>query len=304
MCAENKTMRRLPFSCLFPVMLMAASASVVCGDDIRDWVGHDVMVKSSRYRPRAGGQVAPRTIVCVRTVKQVKGDWVLVGDGWVRHSEVVPLEEAIGWFTAQIEKRPSAFDYVSRGAARCVLGDYEGAAEDCAAALRINPRLDYAYYHRAASLAKQGRFEEAIGDYDAALRLNPRLVGAYVDRGAARLKLGDDRRSLVDANHALRLSPREPDAHYVRGIARYHLHQYGGAVADLNIVLRANPSRATAYDIRGACEEQLGKLDEAVKDFDKAIDLDPTNISAHTHRDRLRMAQATTKSYGLRIQPQ
>jgi tetratricopeptide (TPR) repeat protein len=288
-------MRRLPLSCLLPLILMTASTRVVFGDDLGDWIGHDVMVKASRYRPRSGGRVAPRAIVCVRTAKQVKGDWLSVGDGWVRRSEVVPLEDAVGWFTAQIEKRPSAFDYVSRGAARCVQGDYEGAAEDCAAALRINPRLDYAYYHRAAALAKQERFEEAIGDYDAALRLNPRLVGAYVDRGAARLKLGDYRRSLVDVNNALRLSPREPDAHYVRGIARSHLQQYRGAVADLNVALRANPDRATAYDIRGACKEQLGQQDEAIKDYDKAIQLDPTNVSAHSHRDRLRMARATTK---------
>ncbi len=288
-------MRRSVLFRLLTLVLLAATAGNVQGEDQQEWVGRQVLARSARYRPRAGGRVAPKSSICVRTVKQVKGDWLAVGDGWLPRSEVVGVEEAVAWFTAQIERRPSAFDYVSRAAARCAGGDYEGAADDCGEALRINPRFDVAYYHRAAARAEQGRYEEAVHDYDAALRLNPRLVGAYVDRGAARLELGDYARSLGDVNQALRLSPREADAHYVRGVARFHLHQYRGAVSDLNYALRAKPARATAYDVRGACKQELGLLDDALKDFDKAVELDPTNVSAHSHRDRLRMARNTTR---------
>ncbi|HQU46906.1 MAG TPA: tetratricopeptide repeat protein [Pirellulales bacterium] len=287
-------MRRSVVFRLLWLMLLAASASRAYGEDHQHWVGRAVMPRSARCRPRVGGRVAPTSIVCVRTVERVKGDWLSVGDGWLRYNEVVPVEEAVAWFTAQLEQRPSAFGYLSRGAARCAQGDYDGAGTDCAAALRINPRLYTAYYHRAAARAEQGRFKEAIGDYDAALRLNPRLVGAYLDRGRARLKLGDYPGSLADVNHALRLSPREPDAHYVRGVTRFHLHQYRGALADLNYALRAKPGRAAAYDVRGACQVELGQLDDALHDFDKAIELDPSNVSVYSHRDRLRMARATT----------
>lgn len=287
-------MRRSVVLWLLPLVLLASPHWIVLGDDHQSLVGRDVMIRSARVRPRVNGRTALRSIVCLRTVKRVNGDWLSVDDGGLRYDQVVPIEEADAWFTAQIERRPSAFDYLSRAAARCAQGDYEDAASDCTEALRINPRLDAAYFHRAAARAVEGRFEEAIHDYDAALRLNPRLVGAYLDRGAARLKLGDYPASLADVNRALRLSPREAEAYYVRGMARFHLRQYRGAVADLNYALRANPGRAIAYDVRGACKAELGQLDGALRDFDKAIELDPFNANAVAHRDRLRTARATT----------
>lgn len=277
---------------LFVLTVLTVRTEMIFGEDHQPWVGRQVMVRSARSQPRVGGHVAAKPIVCVRTVKRANGSWLSVDDGWLRSKDVVPLEEAVAIFTTQIEHRPSTFDYLSRAAARCALGDYEGAAADCGSALQINPRLEAAYYHRAAAQAEQGRFEEAISDYNAALRINPRLVGAYVDRGAARSKLGDYAGSLRDANHALRLSPREPDAHYLRGLARLHLRQYGGALSDLNYVVRANPKKSAAYDARGTCKLELGRRDEAVKDFDKAIELDPSNVSANSHRESLRMAQA------------
>ncbi|MGH7134318.1 MAG: tetratricopeptide repeat protein [Pirellulales bacterium] len=288
-------MRRTVLFRLLSLCWLAAGPGIAYGDHRQAWVGSEVLPKFARVQPRVGGRVTSSSVVCVRTVKQVKGDWLSVGDGWLRSDEVVPLEEAAAWFTAQIERRPTAFDYLSRAAARCAQGDHEGAETDCASALRINPRLYSAYYQRAAARAKQGHFEDAIRDYDAALRLNPRLAGAYLDRGAARLKLGDYRGSLKDVNDSLRLAPREPDAFYVRGIARYHLQQYGTALSDLNFALRMNPGRATAYDDRGACQEKLGHADKALADYEKAIDLDPSSASASSHRDRLRIARAVTK---------
>lgn len=277
---------------LLSLIWLAAAPGIAYGDHHPAWVGSEVLPKFARVQPRVGGRATSSSVVCVRTVKRVQGDWLSVGDGWLRSGEVVPLEEAAAWFTAQIERRPTAFDYLSRAAARCAQGEYEDAETDCAAALRLNPRLYSAYYQRAAARAKEGHFEDAIHDYNAALRLNPRLAGAYLDRGAARLKLGDYQNSLRDVNYALRLSPREPDAFYVRGIARYHLQQYGGALSDLNFALRMNPGRATAYDVRGACQEKLGHADKALADYEKAIELDPSNASASSHRERLRIARA------------
>lgn len=273
---------------LLPLLLLAASTEAVYGDD-QAWLGHDVLARSVRFQPRVGGRVSHRPIVCVRTVKRVNGDWLWVGDGWLRASEVVRIEEAVSWFTARIEQRPASFDYVSRAAARCATRDYQAAEADCATALRISPRYDAAYYYQAAARAAQGQFQEAIDAYNAALRLNPRLLGAYLDRGAARLKLGDDSGALADVNQALRLSPREPDAYYVRGVARFHLRDYRQAIADLNYVVRASPARAAAYDVRGACKQKLGQLDGALADFDKAIELEPANASACAHRDSLRL---------------
>jgi tetratricopeptide (TPR) repeat protein len=277
-------------SVLFRLMLfvMLATANVAFGDGSQQLVGRDVLARSARFQPRAGRRVSSSSIICVRTVKHVKGDWLAVGDGWMRMSEVIPVQDAVEWFTAQIERRPTAFDYVSRAAARSASGDYEGAASDCAEALRISPRFYTAYYHRAAVRAEQGRFEEAVHDYDAALRLNPALSGAYLDRGAAKLELGNYPGSLADVNRALRLSPRNPDAYYVRGVARFHLHQYRGALGDLNYALRSKPDRAIAYDVRGECKQQLGLLDGARQDFAKAVELDPTNASASAHRANLR----------------
>lgn len=288
-----EAMRRLLLLRTLFVLLTAWATSVLAEGP--SWLGRDVLVKSARVQPHAGGHATSSSIVCIRTVKQVKGDWLLVGDGWLRSSEVVPVAEAIGWFNTQIDQRPTAYAYVSRAAARCALGDYAGAVDDSNSALRINPRFTAAHYHQAAAWAKQGRFEEAIDAYGAAIRINPRLVGAYVDRAAARIKLGDYQASLADTNQALRLAPRDADAYYVRSITRLHLRNYRGALNDVSYVVRANPKRAAAYEIRGTCREELGQLDAALGDYDKAIQLDPSNTSAHSHRERLRLARTGGK---------
>lgn len=274
-----------------PLLLLAATVSIVRGEDQKPWLGREVMARSVRTQPRAGGRVSRRPIACIRTVKRVQGDWLWLDDGWLRTSEVVPVDEAVSWFTARIEQRPTAFDYVSRAAAHCATGDYEAAEADCVTALHISPRYDAAYYYQAATRAAQGQFKEAVAAYSAALRLNPRLMGAYLDRGAARLKLGDYAGAQADVNQALRLSPREPDAFYVRGVARFHLHDYQKALSDLNYVVRANPARAAAYDVRGACKQQLGELDGALADFDKALELEPSNATASAHREVLRLTR-------------
>jgi tetratricopeptide (TPR) repeat protein len=274
----------------WPLLLLAALINPAQGDD-QTWLGREVMTRSVHTQPRARNRVTRRPIACVRTLKRAKGNWLWLDDGWLRTNEVVPLSEAEAWFTTRIDQRPTAFDYVSRAAVYCTTGDYQAAEADCAAALRISPRYDAAYYYQAATRAAQGQFTEAVAAYTAALRLNPRLMGAYLDRGAARLKLSDYSGALADVNHALRLSPREPDGYYVRGVARYHLHDYRKALNDLNYVVRANPARAAAYDLRGACQQQLGQLDAALADFDKAIELEPSNSSASAHRDNLRLTR-------------
>lgn len=273
-----------------PLVLLVA-ANTVLADAQPSWLGREVIVKSARVQPRSGGRATSSAVVCVRTVKRVKGDWLLVDDGWLRSADVVPVAEAAAWFTTEIERRPSAYDYVCRAAARCVTGDYEEAVADCASALQINPRFAAAYYHQAAARAKQGRFEDAIEAYAAALRFNPRLVGAYIDRAAARIKLGDYQGSLADANQALRLAPGDANAYYVRSVTRLHLRNYRGALADVNYVVRANPRRAAAYEIRGTCKEEIGQIDAALRDFEKAIQLDPSNTSAQSRRERLRLAR-------------
>lgn len=276
---------------LFAIVFLTAIEAVASGDDQKPWLGREVMAKSVHYQPRAGGRVSRRPIACIRTVQRVKGNWLWVDDGWLRASEVVPVDEAVSWFTARIEQRPTAFDYVSRAAAHCTTGDYAAAEADCVTALRVSPRYDAAYYYQAATRAAQGQFKEAVEAYSAALRLNPRLMGAYLDRGAARLRLRDYSGALADVNQALRLSPREPDGYYVRGVARFYLHDYQKALNDLNYVVRVNPARAAAYDVRGACEQQLGQFDAALADFDKAIELEPCNASACAHRDSLRLTR-------------
>lgn len=259
---------------LLPLILLAAITKTANSAEQKPWLGRQVLSRSVRNQPRAGGRVSRRPIACIRTVQRVNGDALWVGDGWLRTNEVVPLEEAKSWFSARILLRPNAFDYVSRAAAYCAERDYEAALADCATALHISPKYDAAYYYRAAARAAQGQFKEAVDAYSSALRLNPRLLGAYLDRAAAQLELGDYSSALADIDHVLHFLPHESDAYYLRGVAQFHLGDYQHALDDLNYVVQTTPKRAAAYKLRGACYQELGEHDAAFADFEKADELE------------------------------
>ncbi len=95
-----------------------------------------------RVEGRVVGVATPTQML---TVTRESGDWLWVGRGWLLRDEIVPIEEAQVFFTAEIEREPSAFAYASRSRAWFQSEHFDQALADADAALGLDPRSAVAF---------------------------------------------------------------------------------------------------------------------------------------------------------------
>lgn len=144
-------------------------------------------------------------------VMEVNGDLLLVTAnvrGWIRAADVIPLDEAVEYFTQLIERVPrDARNYYYRAAVHQTLGDYDAAMRDYDEAVRLNP-ADPAYYtERAICFFYTKDFAGAASDVAQALRLQPKNHGAWVVRGVLNSETGNYAAAMDDWSTAARLAP-------------------------------------------------------------------------------------------------
>jgi len=77
------------------------------------------------------------------------------------------------------------------GVGRAIVGDVQGALDDCNEAIRLQPKAVAAFDSRGFAYLKSGQWDLAISDFNAALRLDPKLPSALYGRGFAKQKKGD-----------------------------------------------------------------------------------------------------------------
>jgi tetratricopeptide (TPR) repeat protein len=154
-----------------------------------------------------------------------------------------------------------------------------------------------------------GRKAAAAQDFAAALRLNPAFAEAYLNRGELRLESGGYAAAIPDFQEALRLRPSYPEAAYNLGIALHGLGRNAEAVAAFETALRLRPYYPAAENNLGAALVDLGRIPLAVQHYERAIQLDPAYADVHfnlantlagQHRDEEALAQYTL---ALRLRP-
>jgi tetratricopeptide (TPR) repeat protein len=166
------------------------------------WVGQTVVVKRAGV---AYGYVENESWVNAGEIAELsvpvlaqRDEWLLVRShgkrGWVRRSEVVPLGDAVAYFTEQIRAEPrNASHRLRRGAVWAERGEYERAAADCGQAIQLDPANAAAYYCRALARHLGGHYDRALSDYSAAILLAPHNVSAYAGRAWLRATCPDAR---------------------------------------------------------------------------------------------------------------
>jgi tetratricopeptide (TPR) repeat protein len=128
---------------------------------------------------------------------------------------------------------------------------------------------------RGHTAAKAGDWAGAADAYAEAVRLDPDNADALRRRGAAYLHLGEYDRALADLDMAARLTPSDVGVVYNRGLARAQLGDAPGAVADFSEVIRLDPTLARAWYARGNMHAKLGNAVQAEADWRRATELDP-----------------------------
>jgi len=169
-------------------------------------------------------------------------------------------------------------------------GQYDAAISYFDAALKTplgNYQRSYVYLNRATACAHKRRFTESIHDETEALRLNPKLTFAYEGRAWAHHENGERDKELADLNEALRRPSNSEYAYHARGMIYYDRKDYDRALPDFEEAVRCNPASVEPLLMRARCYLAKDELDPALASFDAAISMDPEN--ARTYEERARV---------------
>jgi tetratricopeptide (TPR) repeat protein len=226
--------------------------------------------------------------VRVYRVRAVNGPWLwLVAEtggarGWAKVEQVIPIEQAIDYFTDQIRANPSSANYVSRGRIWKDRKEYDIAIADFNEAIRLDPNSDAAYNSRGVAWKAKQEYDKAIADYGQAIRLDPKYATAYLNRGNAWDESKSFDKALSDYEEAIRLDPKFVWAYQRRGFVRMKTGHCDRALADFNEAIRLDPKDPWGYARRAAleatCPEPMYRdRTKAVADATRAIDLDKTD---------------------------
>ncbi len=176
--------------------------------------------------------------------------------------------------------------FLQRGNALAVRGDFDAAIADYDRALLLEPGQASVYKNRGLARAGKGNYKGAIADYKQAIRLRGLDPGMYNCRGGAWLELGQLSKAIADFTGAIGLAPNAPAGYRNRGRARARQKNWKGALEDFTRVLALSPEHMQTYNNRGIARRYLGDTAGAIKDFGRAIKLNPRYAAAYANRGR------------------
>lgn len=230
---------------------------------------------------------------------------------------------SIQYFNQVINAKPYLYEpYFYRGLAKINLDDYQGAENDCDAAIKRNPFVVGAYQIRGLARIRQNKFDGAIEDYRMALKydpenvvlwhnltlchmqkddyksakedlgklmaVSPRYTKAFLMRGEVFLKEKDTIQALNDFDKVIEMDRYDPDGWSARSMIRIQQAKYADAEKDLDQAIHLSAKNAGNYINRALARFHQNNLRGAMSDYDFALDIDPNNFIGHYNRGLLR----------------
>lgn len=212
-------------------------------------------------------------------VKAVNGPWLWItknASGWIKAENVIPLDDAIVYFSQQITRNPnSANARQTRAYLYLGLRKYDEAIADYTAAIRLDPNSAMSFNQRGLARTEKGDYEKAIEDLNRALELRPNDALAYNNRAAAYYRQGKLDKALVDLNAAIQRNDSLPVAYKHRAMIHEEQGDLQQALADFDRAVELNPRDALSRKMRGDAYKSLGEYEKALADFNKSIEFDP-----------------------------
>jgi tetratricopeptide (TPR) repeat protein len=183
-----------------------------------------------------------------------------------------------------ISKAPSVRAYNNRGDYYYKQKEYEKAAADFNAALKIYPDYPRAYRNLAKVERDRGKPAAAIESLSRAITLAPEAADVYVTRGDLYYKAGLYDKALADADKALSLEKDYSKALLNRSAALNALGRYAESLAASDRALTLDPKNAEAWYNRGNTYRITNAPDSALVCFNRAIELDASNYFYFNNR--------------------
>lgn len=195
----------------------------------------------------------------------------------------LPVEwiEALPYLPAQrAAQGTSEVDWMNRAAALETKGDWDGllvlarrwAASSPESAL-ARGILGEAYYH-------SGRHRRAIDAFHEALRINPRLESAWYNLGVAYGNSSQRMRAIDAYREALRINPLDEAAWYNLGIAYDDSDMYTQAIDAYRQALRITPTDQQAWINLGLAYSKSNQGTQAAEAYRRALRINPQETKA------------------------
>ena len=123
----------------------------------------------------------------------------------LRLAQAGKLPEAVQQFDASLALQDGYPVRQSRGTARSLLRQYEGAVEDFTKAIAFNKNAKKSYVGRGIARKKLADYQEAVADFTAAIGLDAALAEAYYNRAMVYELLDKTAEACTDYKKALGL---------------------------------------------------------------------------------------------------
>jgi tetratricopeptide (TPR) repeat protein len=257
---DPKLPARLPMNRLWLAIVALSMNGPGHAQEKESWVGQIVLVKHDgiefkRADATPGKLEEPQTLKAISyRVEAEDASRVRVQQagvsGWLAKADVVRLDDAVEYFTAQLGRHSNSFAYSGRAMAWLLQGDYDRSIADYTEAIRLDPNNATTFYNRGVATGHKRDFEKAIADYSEAIRLNPKFVEAYHNRADSYAKVKDHDKAIADYSEAIRFNPQNALAFNDRGIEWKNRKRYDKALADYSEALRLDPKCAPALSNR------------------------------------------------------
>jgi tetratricopeptide (TPR) repeat protein len=257
------------------------------------WVGKTVYPKTSPLyldesaEPQAGGPVKKGTPLNVISYKVYaeRADHVQVKTregqlGWLRKADVALPDDAIAFFTKEIEKNPKDTNaYNRRGAVFRARGELDAALRDATSALAIRPSAPL-YNNRALIYQAKKEYDKALEDYDRAFQLTPQYPLALVNRATLWQAKREHDKAIEDVTRAIQIGSKAPSALRVRGVSFHAKKEYDKAIDDFTGALALDSKSAQLHADRAGSHAAKKDHAKASADYDRAARLEPNNVAS------------------------
>lgn len=172
-------------------------------------------------------------------------------------------------------EKENAQNFVLRGDAYFLLGEFDKAVEDYNQALQKDAKQIEAYLGKGLALARSGWIEEGIAELDVYLKLNPKSSLAYTKRGVRRLWLGESEAAQKDFEKALELDPANAEAHDDLGVILARKNMIYEAADHFISAIEFDPTYQKAYHNLALISYMTEKDELALTFVNSSLSLNP-----------------------------
>ena len=264
------------------------SISVLLTAAAQSWEGKTVILARPgvKLETPEGKNIAPKTSgaaqdLTFEILKEDK-DRVLIDSrrqqGWIAKSDAIPLDEAVAYFTRELDRNPdNSHALTARGLALMSGKDSDKYSDKAFAdfdrAIALDSKAILAYYHRANLAYGKTQYDKALADYNMVIALDPAFDWAYHVRGWIYYRRMDYDKALADYQKAIELAPTESVFYRDRGNIAVIRKEYDKALADYTRSIELEPTYSIPWQLRGRIWEFKKEYARALTDYEKAAEL-------------------------------